>query len=78
MNASSNKYKRYLMTANTNNVSRYDLLLLSQQLQHEISHNYTLIKSLHTRVTDLEFEVSRLKTTHKTNKIRPPSDVPKI
>ena len=78
MNASSNKYKRYLMTANVNNVSRYDLQLLSQQLQHEISHNYMLIKSLHTRVKDLEFEVERLKALHKTNNIRLPSNVPKI
>jgi len=71
MNQQSNKYKEYLMNASTKGISRHNLETMIVQLQDEVSHNYTLIKSLLIKVQDLENTVIHLTAHHKESEIRP-------
>lgn len=70
MNPQSNKYKSYLMNASTKGISRHNLETMVEQLQHEVSHNYTLIKSLLIKIKDMENTVIHLTAHHKESDIR--------
>lgn len=56
--------------------SNHNLESMVSQLQHDISHNYSLIKSMHVRIKDLELEVLMLRNkdiSKKESIIRPPT-----
>ena len=51
-------YKSHIMTYRNMERNNYnDLYFLIEELQRDIKHNYTLIKSLHTRIKCLEDEI---------------------
>ena len=64
-------YKSYLMNTRNKDISRHNLETMIEQLQSEVSHNYTLIKSLFIKIKDLENTVIHLTTHHKESNIRP-------
>ncbi len=64
-------YKSNIMTYKTmNNINYSDLYFLIIELQRDIKHNYTLIKSLNTRISCLEQEIQcKNVVINKTNNI---------
>ena len=54
MDPYNSKESRYLVKEAAKGLSRHNLETMIQQLQNEVSHNYTLIKSLSVRIQDLE------------------------
>ena len=58
------------MNTPSKDISRHNLETMIEQLQSEVSHNYTLIKSLIIKIKDLESTVSNLTTHHKESNIR--------
>ena len=54
MNPYKSTESRYLVNEANKGLSRHNLEIMIEQLQNEVSHNYTLIKSLCVRIKDLE------------------------
>lgn len=68
----ANTYIKDIRFRNRNNNLEY----MVKELQHNISHNYALIKSMHIRIKDLELEVLILRnkdTPKKESMVRSPA-----
>tara|TARA_B100001250_G_scaffold339701_1_gene307158 strand:+ start:470 stop:772 length:303 start_codon:yes stop_codon:yes gene_type:complete len=79
----STTYQNYLTDTyikdirNQNRNRNRNLEYMVKELQHDISHNYSLIKSMHVRIKDLELEVLMLRnkdTPKKESIVRPPAN----